>query len=436
MKNKQTYRNQTIIEAVAVLSYILLSLCSLYIAQFLDRIILGYNNYIDMKAIMPWIIIFAIIFTTYFKCINFAAKRLLDLLYSTYLAVFCMNMATLVLPYFGFQFKISKKILLLNLIIQFIIMTFWLIWSRKLYFTIVPPLKTILVCKDKTNNIKQKVNRGSFKYKIVELVVYSDHNIWEKLSKAEAVAVDNVDENIKKSIISYCLDREIPLITRPSYQDIILKESSSEQFGDMMMLIAKTRGLNIIERGLKRIIDLAIAIIGLTITSPLIIWATWKIKKQDGASPFFSQQRLTRDGKTFNCYKLRTMIPNAEKATGAVLAQENDERITEFGQKLRNTRIDELPQLLNVLKGEMSIVGPRAEREVFYQEYEKKLPEFRHRLGVKAGITGYAQVYGKYDTSPKDKLMMDLMYIQTYSPLLDLRVIVETVMVVMNKRVY
>ncbi|MGL5439554.1 MAG: sugar transferase [Filifactoraceae bacterium] len=436
MKSKKTYRNQTIIETISLLGYILLSILSLYIAQFFDRVILKYNNIIDMSGVIPWIIIFALLFTSYFKCYSFASKRFLDLIYSTYLSVFAMNMAALILPYFGFQFKISKKILLLNLFIQFIIMTLWLLWSRRLYFKIVPPLKTILISDNHGDEIKSKINGGGFKYKINEILLGSDPDLLNKLSKAEAIAVDNVDEDIKKSIISYCLDKEIPYISRPSYKEIILKESSSEQFGDMMMLVAKTRGLNIIERGFKRITDFVIALIGIIITGPIIVWAAYRIKRQDGMNPFFSQKRLTKDGETFNCYKLRTMIPDAEKVTGAILAEEGDSRITPFGQKLRDTRIDELPQLINVLKGEMSIVGPRAEREIFYKEYEKTLPEFRHRLGVKAGITGYAQVYGRYDTSPKDKLMMDLMYIQTYSPLLDLRVVVETVMVIFDKRVY
>lgn len=141
---------------------------------------------------------------------------------------------------------------------------------------------------------------------------------------------------------------------------------------------------------------------------------------------FYKQKRLTKDGKIFDIYKFRTMIQNAEKETGARLASEHDPRILPVGRLLRRTRLDELPQIFNILKGEMSIVGPRPERPELAAEIEKEIPEFSYRLKVKAGLTGYAQVYGKYNTTSYDKLKLDLTYIRSYSMLLDLKLILMT----------
>ena len=132
-------------------------------------------------------------------------------------------------------------------------------------------------------------------------------------------------------------------------------------------------------------------------------------------------------------YKFRSMVVNAEGDGKARLAAENDKRITPVGQFIRKTRLDELPQLINVLKGEMSIVGPRPERPEIIAEYEKKIPEFSCRLKVKGGLTGYAQIYGKYNTTPYDKLKMDMMYIQNYSFLLDIKLILMTAKVIFMK---
>ena len=151
------------------------------------------------------------------------------------------------------------------------------------------------------------------------------------------------------------------------------------------------------------------------------------IKLYDGGPFLFKQKRLTIDGKVFEVYKFRSMIVDAEKDGVARLASKNDDRITPIGKFIRKVRLDELPQLFNILLGDMSIVGPRPERPEIAEEYMKTMPEFEYRLKVKAGLTGYAQVLGKYNTTPKDKLLLDLMYIEKYSLFLDLKLILMTI---------
>ena len=153
----------------------------------------------------------------------------------------------------------------------------------------------------------------------------------------------------------------------------------------------------------------------------------------DRGPVFYKQTRLTKGGKEFQICKFRTMIQNAEEKSGARLASEHDDRILPVGHFLRRTRLDELPQLLNIWKGEMSLVGPRPERPELAAEIEKEIPEFCYRLKMKAGLTGYAQIYGKYNTTPYDKLKLDLTYIRNYSFLLDLKLILMTPKIMMLK---
>ena len=175
--------------------------------------------------------------------------------------------------------------------------------------------------------------------------------------------------------------------------------------------------------------DLAISGLGLVVLSPVMLLVAAAIKLEDGGPVFYCQQRLTLGGRVFNIYKFRSMIVDAEK-DGIRLASKSDKRITRVGRFIRKTRLDEIPQLINIFKGEMSVVGPRPERPEIADQYTKNMPEFPYRLKVKAGLTGYAQVVGKYNTTPYDKLKLDLMYISEYSILTDIKLILMTIKVI------
>lgn len=180
-----------------------------------------------------------------------------------------------------------------------------------------------------------------------------------------------------------------------------------------------------------RVLDIMIGIVGLVISIPILIIFGIMIKKEDGGPIFYKQDRLGKDGKVIFIYKLRSMRVDAEK-NGAVWAEKNDPRITKVGRFIRKTRIDEIPQFLNILKGEMSIIGPRPERPTLTMEFNEKIPGFINRLVVKPGLTGYAQVNGGYDISPEDKIKDDLYYIRNRSVFLDLGILLKTVKVVLT----
>jgi exopolysaccharide biosynthesis polyprenyl glycosylphosphotransferase len=216
----------------------------------------------------------------------------------------------------------------------------------------------------------------------------------------------------------------------PKITDVILRGAENIHTFDTPLLICKTFGLKLEHRIIKRAADLVCSGIMLVILSPVMLVCAIIIKAGDGGNIIYRQTRLTKNGRKFEMYKFRSMVVNAENDGTARLSEAGDNRITSAGKVLRRYRLDELPQLLNILKGDMSLVGPRPERPEIAEEYEKEMPEFSFRLAVKAGLTGYAQVMGKYNTTPYDKLKMDLMYIQQYSILLDFKILVKTAKIV------
>ena len=212
----------------------------------------------------------------------------------------------------------------------------------------------------------------------------------------------------------------------------MIMSSEKMHLFDTPLLLFRNRGLTVEQQWLKRCFDVVCSALGLVILSPLFLIIALLIKGYDGGPVFYKQDRLTQDGKVFQVLKFRSMQVDSEKA-GARLAMKNDSRVTPVGKVLRNIHFDELPQLINIIRGEMSLVGPRPERPEIAAEYEKEIPEFFYRLKVKAGLTGYAQVYGKYNTKPYDKLKLDLTYIENYSFFLDLQLIATTVKILFQK---
>lgn len=202
---------------------------------------------------------------------------------------------------------------------------------------------------------------------------------------------------------------------------------------DTPLLLSRNSGLTLEQRLGKRALDIALSLAALIIFSPIFVLTALAIKLQDGGPIFFFQKRVTINGKEFFICKFRSMIVDAEQDGKSLPAIDNDPRITEIGRFLRATRIDELPQIFNILKGDMSIVGPRPERTEHIEAYCSEIPEFSYRLKVRGGLTGYAQVYGKYNTTAYDKLKLDLMYIQNYSIKLDIEIILKTIQVLFEK---
>ncbi len=244
---------------------------------------------------------------------------------------------------------------------------------------------------------------------------------------AEAVFVCGVTSSVRNIILKECLGRGVQVYLRPKLGDLLVSSAKRVQMFNVPILYCARSNASMWYLAAKRTLDLCAALAALALLWPLMALTALAIKLYDKGPVFYKQCRLTKDGKRFNILKFRSMRPDAEKDGVARLASENDDRITPIGRLIRMIRFDELPQLFNILKGDMSLVGPRPERPEIAARYAQQMPEFNLRLQVKAGLTGYAQVHGRYNSTPYDKLQMDLMYIADQSMANDLKIMMMTV---------
>lgn len=295
------------------------------------------------------------------------------------------------------------------------------------YFRMNKPEKSIIVTgsQDSLNQIYYGVNKFKLQYRIEKIVDYRDPKIYDYISEMDTVFLYDVPLDKRTQLVEYCYRLMKNIYFNPEIADIVEINAEHVILDDVSMIGSHVKELTLEQKILKRVMDIAFSLIGILVTSPIWIVCCIAIKLNDGGSIFFKQKRATKDGKIFYVYKFRTMRENVVNHS----VTSDDDRITRVGKVLRKIRMDELPQLLNILKGEMSVVGPRPEMLENVHEYTKELPEFSYRLRVKAGLTGYAQIAGKYNTSPKDKLIMDLMYIENYSIWKDIKLIFQTLIV-------
>ena len=305
-----------------------------------------------------------------------------------------------------------------------------------LYHKLYAPHEMLLIYGNRRGvSLKIKMDSRRDKYNISKLSSVEEgfEAICREMGKYDAVILSDVPAQIRNDILKYCYRYRIRTYLSPKLTDIMIRGGKNITLFDTPLLLVKGTGLTPAQRVAKRCMDIVLSAIALLITSPAFLAVAISIKLEDGGPVFYKQKRLTRNGREFEILKFRSMIVDAEKYAGAVLATEDDPRITKTGKVIRATRLDELPQLLNILKGDMSIVGPRPERKVIADEYCKDIPEFAYRLKVRGGLTGYAQIYGKYNTSAYDKLRLDLMYIENYSFLLDIKLIILTMRIIFSK---
>ena len=247
-----------------------------------------------------------------------------------------------------------------------------------------------------------------------------------------AVVLCDLPSQARNQIMKYCYQESVRTYVTPKISDILFRGADDIHLFDTPLLLSRNQGLSINQRIVKRICDVILSLIGIIVASPLMLLIALAVKLYDGGPVLYKQERLTRDGRLFLIYKFRSMGMDSEK-NGARLASKGDKRVTPVGRVIRNIHFDELPQLFNILKGDMSMVGPRPERQEISDKYEETIPEFVLRTKVKAGLTGYAQVYGKYNTTPYDKLKLDLTYIENYSLWLDIKILLLTFKILFQK---
>lgn len=333
--------------------------------------------------------------------------------------------------HFGRIFRAFLQIMVMDAVCIFFV-TYLL---TKLYRTIFPPLRMLMVYGQYANNLADKMNRRRDKYIIADRVAetISTEEVSSLIKKYDAVLLNDISTEEKSRILKVCYEQGKRVYFTPKISDILVKNAEELHLFDTPIYLCRNLGMSTTQLAIKRIMDIFIALIGIILTSPIMLVTAIAIKVYDGGPVFYRQVRCTKDKKEFKIYKFRSMKVDSEKDGVARLATENDDRITPVGKIIRAARIDEIPQFFNILKGDMSFVGPRPERPEIIAEYEKIIPEFAYRTRVKAGLTGYAQVYGKYNTTNLDKLKLDLIYVEKGSILLDIKLILLTIKVVFIK---
>ncbi|CAM3562947.1 sugar transferase [Erysipelothrix urinaevulpis] len=362
------------------------------------------------------------------------------IIYSTMLAVLITDVITYLQlmimntnPSNNVYFQIEHvDLFLIVFMIQFALIVVFAYLGNHIYFKLFKPMKTVIIYdedEESLHKVKHMISRYKLQYELIGVVDSYDDLAFEIIQDCDFVVLLDMDANRRDLFAEFCYEFNIDFTFESSMASIIAMSGHHVVIDDKPMVDVSLNGLSIEQKIFKRLMDLVVSVVGLVVLSPFLLITAILIKADDGGRIFFLQERYTQNGRIFKVIKFRTMKENVANYS----ATADDDRITKAGAFLRKTRIDELPQLINVLLGDMSLVGPRPEMLENVHKYEGELPEFRYRLKVKAGVTGVAQIEGKYNTSPMDKLLLDMVYIENFSVWNDMRLILRTLIVVFKK---
>lgn len=399
-----------------------------------------WRNFYNQKMDIPynrtgnWLIvavyaILLMVFSLMYGGLKIGYLKTSNSIYSQTLASICANgMIYLQITLLTKHFQSVLPLLFMSAA-EFLAISAWSFVANTVYRMIYPAKNILLVHGERPiKGFLQKLSTRNDCFSVKETVNISIgfDALTDRICSYEGVILCDVPSQMRNQILKFCYANSVRTYAVPKISDVIIRSGESLHLFDTPLILCRNNGFTFEQRVLKRFMDITLSLSALILLSPLFLFTAAAIKLQDGGPVFFFQKRCTKDGKVFSICKFRSMIMDAEKDGKPMPAIKDDPRIFPFGRFIRRTRIDELPQLFNILKGDMSLVGPRPERIEHIHRYSDQIPEFQYRLKVKGGLTGYAQVYGKYNTTAYDKLKLDLMYIQNYSLLLDIAIIFQT----------
>ena len=371
-----------------------------------------------------------------YGCFKVGVLRFKEIVFSYMITIFLTNGVAYLITSLVAGAMVNVLPLLILSFVQILLGILLYYLANVTYFALNPAKETLVICSNSEHDIEvmHKFGKIRERYHIKRILFETEpmEVLESEINKYEVIIIGNIDIARRQELMKYCYEHNKRLFILPSTQDIVMQSSTVTQIGDSMAFLCKNRMLSVEQLALKRLMDIFVSLLILIVASPFMLITALIIKLYDGGPVFYKQLRNTRNGEVFWLYKFRSMIVDAEK-DGAQYTVDNDGRITPIGKFIRATRIDELPQMINILKGDMSLVGPRAERVENTEAYSELMPEFKYRLKVKAGLTGYAQIYGKYNTSYEDKARMDMYYIENYSFLMDLKLMVYTIKILFVK---
>ena len=390
-------------------------------------------NYVVVASYLLLILLFGELYGAF----KIGVSRLHEVAYSLCLSLVFTNIIMFFELCLITQHIIMPVAFIWGFVYQIIIALLSVYGCNTIYFKLYPARRTLAIFADDAEGmaIIRKVSKIPDRFKVERGVSVNRASLDEiktLIDSFEAVLLCDINKDQKNDLLRYCYSRQKRTYVLPSSADVIIRNSDQIQISDTPVMMCRNRGLRLEQEFIKRTLDITVALIGIVLTSPIMLITALAIKICDGGPVFFKQNRVTKGGKIFNVLKFRSMIVDADK-DGAKKAESGDDRITPVGKIIRPVRIDELPQFFNILFGDMSLVGPRPERVENVYEYTKMYPDFNLRHRVKGGLTGYAQIYGKYNTTPEDKLKMDLIYIEQYSIFLDIKLLLMTIKILFMK---
>jgi len=324
--------------------------------------------------------------------------------------------------------------LLLCILLQILIIVLFVRIGNQIYFNFTPPRSCLVILGSPSQeaDMRQKIGRYYLQWRVDDVVLYNVPDLDRRIKNADVIFLGNVPEGAKFALLKICYNDRKDVMCKAQLEDIMLCNARPAIVDDAAFLAMEYNKITVFQRCIKRFGDIVLSVLALVLLSPLLLIISVLIRTEDGGPAIFTQPRVTADGRTFIIRKFRTMAPNSSQNDIQVSVAENDPRITRIGAFLRRYRLDELPQFYNILVGDMSVVGPRPEMMANVARYKNKLPAFVYREKMKAGLTGYAQIEGRYNTSAEDKLMLDMMYIESFSIWLDVKLILRTFTVLLK----
>ena len=392
----------------------------------------GYGKFVLMGV---YAVLAAIMFNS-FDGFQYGFLRLTDIVVGQWIALLITNAITYFQLCLIANVMISVPEMLILTALQCAVAVILPYIYSAIYHKLYSAHRMIMVYdKDTAVELKLKMESRPDKYRIHKMVSVDEglETVCREILEYDTVILNDLPARIRNDILKFCYDHGIRTYVTPKLSDIIVRNAEDICLFDTPLLLVRGAGLTLIQRGLKRLMDIVLCLLAMVVALPIMLIIALAIKLDDGGPVFYKQERATLNGKSFEILKFRSMIVDAEKDGRPRPATDHDPRITRVGNVIRALRLDELPQILNILKGDMSIVGPRPERLEHVTQYSKDIPEFKYRMKVKGGLTGYAQIYGKYNTSAYDKLRLDLMYIENYSIFLDIKLILMTIRILFKK---
>ena len=394
---------------------------------FKDTLDNFYVNYYSFWLVFPWMAFGYIVLARVFDLEKPKDFSFFGITYTITIIIFILLFFTMAMSFLVRGLSYPRSVLFLSSAMEIVGISIWYWIANLIYQSVNETNKVLIIGEIRAKELARKLlNTDSMWSNVKAICYHKSDNLEQYINQCDvALITEDVSEDRKQNIIKLCIEKGKRTIYEPKNKEILLFNSSMLQVDDSPMLSVRDLGISPSAESAKRIIDVAVALLGaIVFIIPSIF--VYIALKSTGKTAFYVQERVTRGGKVFKIYKFRTMIEDAEALSGPTLAQDSDSRITRLGHFLRATRLDEVPQIFNILKGDMSIVGPRPERPFFVEQFVKELPEYNLRHRVKAGLTGMAQVQGRYNTSARDKLKYDLLYINAYSLLLDIKLILQT----------